>query len=384
MIHRYLRLPVHRLLSAACLLMMGSHVHSVEIPLEARSFTPVTGGGEIFEGTQLYVSSFNEDVFSASNPTDVVIIEDMTALMLDEKDEDIDSDDVYVFVANYSGYNTGTEETAETGSLVFEIPVEANRFGSGTVKGFYRKTGPWQRRQTDQEFLLDGITGTLSYESLKKSRDVDFVLNGTYEGEAFRITGTALSSVLSTEFLSMSSWQADEDSDFDFSFVNATLRRDGNTYTGFFNRSDTEEPNNWESLFAIYRVTDTNDSDGDGVPDLSDLGSDQILGVLAKHSIQTGSDSYWSNDLNTTVMVDAKQFWLFGENIGWFYLPDQNDATAIRVYLPDERLGWLTTNAEMSPSYIRESDGVEIRFDQVNGAIAFYDSELDAWFPLND
>ncbi|MEQ9824515.1 MAG: hypothetical protein ABQ298_09040 [Puniceicoccaceae bacterium] len=363
--------------------MMGSHVYSVEIPLEAQSFTPVTGGSEIFDGTQLYVSSFSEEVFSASNPTDVVIIEDMTALMLDEKDEDNDSDDVYVFVANYSGYNTSSEETAETGSLVFEIPVEENQFGSGTVKGFYRKTGPWQRRQTDQEFLLDGITGTLSYQSLKKSRDVDFVLNGTHEGEAFRITGTAISSVLSTEFLSMSSWQADEDSDFKFSFVNATLRRDGNTYTGFFNRSDTEEPNNWESLFAIYRVTDTNDSDGDGVPDLSDLGSDQILGVLSTHSIQTGSSSYWSNDLNTTVMVDAKQFWLFGENIGWFYLPDQNDATAIRVYLPDERLGWLTTHAEMSPSYIRESDGVEVRFDLLDGEIAFYDSELDAWFTLN-
>jgi len=380
MIYRQSRFPISHFLAFVSFVFLSSRAFSVEIPLEARSFTPVEGGGDIIDGTVLYVSSFSDLTYSASNASNVVIIEDMTSLTVDENDENDEDDNTNILVSNYTGYNTVTGEDQETGSLVFEVPSKSNTLFASSVKGFYRKTGPWKKRQTDQLFMFEGATGSLSYNSLEKARDVGIVINGTFDGANFTLFGDSTTTVLSSDYVSMGGWEADEGSTYDFSFISATLRRDGNSYTGFLRRGDVETPEDWESHYAVFRLFDTHDSDGDGVPDLSDLGSDQILGVLSTNSIDLGSDQFWSNDLNTTVSVDQKQFWLFGENLGWFYLPDQHDPYAIRIYIADERLGWLTTNAGMSPNYVRESDGVSIYFDRIDGKISFFDSKLEAWF----
>ncbi len=382
MIIRQSRLIISRLLAVTVSTLFCLRAFSVEIPLETRSFTPVEGGDSFVEEGNLYVSTFDDTAFAASNARDIVIIEDMSSLTFDTNDEDNDDDDTHIIAANYSGYNTVSGETTDAGTLVFEIPIEESAFYASNVRGFYRNAGPWIQRQDNQSFFFEGTSGTLSYQSLSKARDVDIVLNGAFEGESFTIVGESFVNVLTTDFISIPSWDAAEGSDYDFAFVSATLQRRDNEYIGFLKRNDTEDPTNWESLFAIFRLTDNNDSDGDGVPDLSDLGADQILGVLSTHSIDLGGNQYWSSDLNTTVSVDAKHFWVYGENIGWFYLPDQDDPHSIRVYIADQRLGWLTTNEEMSPYYLRESDNVLVYFDRVDGNVSFYDSALEAWFTV--
>ena len=355
---------------------------SVEIPLEVRSFSPVAGGDVIGAGVNFYVCSFDDLAFQGSNASDVIVIEDITSLTVDENDEDNADDDTYIFVSNYYGYNTVTGETQESASLLMEVPTEFDSFYAGSATGFYRKTGPWTTIANDQEFLFEGTQGTISYTSLSKSRDVEIRLNGSFAGSPFTLAGESTASVISTEYVSISGWDADESSDYPFSFVSATLKRDENTYRGFLRRSDLEDPTDWESLYGVFTVTDNNDSDGDGVPDFSDLGASEILGILSTHSIDLSNNQFWSEDLNTTLSVDVKNFWIYGENIGWFYVPDQQDPYAIRIYIPDERLGWLVTNKDLSPYYLRESDNVSIYFDRVDGKVSFYDTELDAWFTV--
>lgn len=355
---------------------------SVEIPLEVRSFSPVAGGDVLGDGVKFYVSSFDDLAYQASNSSDIIVIEDITSLTVDENDEDNVDDDTYIFISNYYGYNTVTGETQESASLLMEVPAAYDSFYAGDATGFYRKTGPWTRVANDQQFLLEGMQGTISYQSLSKARDVEIKLNGSFDGTPFTLSGESTANVVTTEFVNISGWDTDESSDYSFSFVPATVRRDNNTYRGFLRRSDLEEPTDWESSYGIFQITDNNDSDGDGVPDFSDLGAAQILGILSTHSIDLSNNQYWSEDLNTTLSVDVKNFWIYGENIGWFYVPDQQDPYAIRIYIPDERLGWLVTNKDLSPYYLRESDNVSIYFDRVDGKVSFYDTGLEAWFTV--
>jgi len=390
MMYRQSRFPFCQTLAIASFVFISSLVYSVELPLETRGFTPVAGGSDIIEGTALYVSSFDDLSFSASNSRDIVIIEDMTSLTVDDNNtEDDTDDDMSILISNYTGYNTVTGEEVETGSLLMEVPYAENSLYASSVKGFYRKSGPWVKRSTSQSFLLGDMTGTVSYTSLQKSREIDIVLNGTYQGTPLTLFGDTTSTVASTDYVTFGGWDADEGSTYEFSFISAALSRNGNIYTGFLRRGDESEddgdgePEDWEDRYAVFRVTDVNDSDGDGIPDLSDLGATEILGVLATNSIDLSNNQYWSDDLNTTISIDAKQFWIYGENIGWFYLPDQADPYAIRIYIPDERLQWLTTNADMSPYYLRESDNVPVFFNRVDGNISFYDTALQAWFTVS-
>ena len=178
MTYSHLRFPRKQLLLLLCCGLFVFRAFSVEIPLEVRSFTPVGGGTVIGEGIQLYVSSFDDLAYNASNPSDVVVIEDITSLTVDENDEDDEDDDTYIFVSNYYGYNTVTGEEAESASLLMEVPVTYNTFYAGGAKGFYRKTGPWQQMTSDQSFMFEGATGSLAYHSLSKARDVEVEING--------------------------------------------------------------------------------------------------------------------------------------------------------------------------------------------------------------
>lgn len=349
-----------------------------EIPLETKGFDPVQGGSSIAEGINLYVASFDEQTYSANNSTDIVIIDSVISLVIAENDED--DDDTYVFAAIYRGHHTESGTEQDVGRMLIETPYEYNNLHGNGAVGFFRKSGPWVKTIDSVPNPIADVTGTLTYKTLEKIRDVDIRFNAIYKGVPYMLAGSPSASVLASDNVTISSWSADEGSDLDFSFSAVGLVRTGNHYDGFIRRTDDEEPEEWTTRYALLRIIDINDSDADGIPDFSDLGSASALGMISTNSISTGNSQTWSDELNTMVTMDPGEFWLYGENLGWFYLSDQDDPSKSRLYIPDENLGWLWTDADLSPYYVRESDSAHIYFEVIDGQVWYYDYAAQSWF----
>lgn len=378
---RLIRFPILRLFVISFIAGFTiSKLLGVEVPLETRGFDPVEGGDSISEDVNLYVASFNDLAFTQNNASDIVIINSVSLLSYDEHDEDNDDDDTYIYISSYRGFNTESGTDQDKGRMLIEVPLDQNSLTASSGVGFIRKSGGWVKKGGGKENAIGNATGTLAYHSLLSEREVEIQVNGSYAGTSYSLGGNSTVQVFSNDVISIKAWSADEDSDQLFNFYATSLSRTDHSYEGFLRRIDDELPEEWQSQFALLRVTDTNDSDGDGVPDLSDLGVEQVLGIIATNSIDLGNGKVWSNDLNTTVSLDPYELWLYGENLGWFYLPDQADSSRIRIYIPDENLGWLSTNAGISPYYIRESDGGQIYFELIEGQVWYYDYNLETWF----
>ena len=353
---------------------------AVDLPLETRGFYPVEGGETIHEDIDLFVASFDDSTFSANNASDLVILGSVSTLAYLDNDEDDDEDDTLLYVAYYDGFQSASGTRLDEGRIMFETPYDFKGLTSAGAVGFIRKTGGWVKKGTVDESFVYRMTGTISYQSLQKKRDVSLEMQSDNDGVPFTIRGTSTSEVLSSDSVLVALWVASEDSDIHYSFNATSYSRNGNTYTGFTRRIDESLPDDWMSMYLLTRIVDVNDADGDGIPDLSDIGAEQVLGVLAANSVDVGNGQIWSNDLNTYVSLDPHELWLYGENLGWFYLPDQNDTGKIKLYIPDDNLGWLWTNADISPCYIRESDGGKIYFELVDGQVWYYDYTLESWF----
>ena len=352
---------------------------AVDLPLDTRPVVPVEGGDSIYEGLNLYATSFDDSAYSPSNPSDIVVFNSVILLTVDEKDEDNDDDDTLIYSAAYKGFNTATKTDQDLGRIFIEAPLDFPSISSSYCVGFLRKSGGWVEKTTATTPMLASVTGTLSYYSLQSTRDIDLAYQGVYEGEPFTVTSSSTATVTSEDMVTVATLTGSEASSKHITFNAVSFSRTGNTYLGFLRRLDDSLPDEWIEKYALARLIDVNDSDGDGIPDFSDLGSEQVLGIITSNSVVVGEGQVWSGDLNTNVSYDPHELWLYGENLGWFYLPDQDDPEKIHIYIPDDNLGWLWTNKDTSPCYIRESDGGLIYFELVDGQVWYYDYSTETW-----
>ncbi len=352
---------------------------------ETIGLTPVRGGDVIGETFSFYVTTFDELAYSNENAREYVVFDGLNLLTTDENDEDDEDDDTYVYTGEYHGYNTATQTVQDEGRLIIESSVDEVYIGGSYITGFIRTSGPWTKLGEDTSNLMANASGTITYTTLEKNRDADIVFNGIRGDSPFVLYGDTTLVVGSEDAVTLSSWTADVDSDYEFTIAAVYLARNettGNTYEGFIKRNDSEEPEDWTQRYGSIRVVDDNDVDGDGIPNLSDLGAEDVYGVLTTNSISISEGLIWSDDLNTYVYYNAKELWLYGANLGWFYLPDQDDPSKIRIFVPDEKLGWLCTNNEISPMYVRESDAGSVCFAQINGVVRYYDYTTGTWCDL--
>jgi hypothetical protein len=382
---RLKRFPFSLLIVWACFTaLMTFSAFSVEVPVETRGYIAVEGGNSIQSEIDVFIATFDEQAFSQSNNADIVLIEEMLQLTVEERDEDNVDDDTIVYSGKYQAMNLTSGEEFDSGRLALEIAADSPMDINTNVVGFFRRSGPWiQRNNPDGDGLLSDMEGTIEYTTLESTRDITIALQGVYNGSGFTINGETSLSVVNEDTATILRWQSDETDLYELTFSSSAMLREGNTYDGFLFRSDSKEPDFWQSRYALIRVVDTNDSDGDGVPDFSDLGSTSVLGVLQTNSISTGKDQVWSPDLNTTVFYSPDSLWLYGSNLGWFYLPSQDDPDQIRLYVPDARIGWIWTNQQISPVYVREADGGQLYFALVGESLYYYDYSTESWYSLD-
>jgi hypothetical protein len=364
------------LLGIACFTLALS---AREVPFETRGFVPVTGGERILPDYHLFVASFDPLAFAGNNASDLVIVRDIARFFIDDSGtEDDESDDANIYIAAYEGYNSATGTTQDAGVLMIQNPLEDSLLAEGGVVGFIRKSGPWAVAEEGVDTTIGNATGTISYTNLLSVRPVTMRLTGRIAGASYTISGDTNLQVLTTDSIQLQAWEASKGQSPAFSFGSMILTRDGTRYRGLMRRTDDEEPLSWKTRYAYMQVEDSNDVDGDGIPDLSDSGGETINRVIAIQGTSLGAGQYWSSVLDTIVHEDPAEMWMYGERIGWFFL-SLDDATegSARIFVADPNLGWLHTDKKIHPDFVRESDGATIVFACIDGK-AFYKNPVSS------
>jgi hypothetical protein len=366
------------LLGIACITLA---VSAREVPFETRGFVPVTGGERILPDYHLFVASFDELAFAGNNASDLVIVRDIARFFVDDAGtEEDDSDDSNVYIAAYQGFNSVTGVNQDSGVLMIQNPLEDNLLAQGGAVGFIRKTGPWAVGTETVDTTIGNASGTISYTNLLSVRPVTMKLTGRISGSPYTISGDTNLQVLTTDSVQLQAWEASSGQSPAFAFGSMILTREGTRYRGLLRRTDEEEPLGWKTRYAYMQVVDDNDVDGDGTPDLSDSGGETITRVIAIQGTSLGAGQYWSSVLETLVYEDPSEMWMYGERIGWFYLSvEDGDAGSARIFIADPNLGWLRTDKQIRPDFVRESDGATIVFSSIDGKAFYKDPVSGTW-----
>jgi hypothetical protein len=345
----------------------------VELPVETRAFVPVEGGSVIASGYVLSMASFDELAFGPNHSGDVVILKEMGRYTVVEGDEEDDTDDVNVFLCKYEGIHSGTHVIQDSGMLAIETPAEEKLLGASGVVGFFRKQGAWVRRPgAAVDTTIGNQRGKLRYSSLEAIRSVEMELDVKVAEAPVTISGSSTVQVVGTDLVQLAAWSALEGQVPAFQFSMVSLARKGDAYSGLIRRLDDEVPESWQSRYALMRVWDKNDSDGDGVPDLSEIGADAIAKVLEGKSL--GGEWFWSDTLDTMVRVDAVSGWWHADSMGWFLAAPGMAGDNTKFYVPDPRIGWVSrADASSGGLFCLDSDGTMVVFEALNGVPGYRD-----------
>lgn len=181
---------------------------------------------------------------------------------------------------NIAGYGTEYQIGYGTGSYTFTgsfSRAAGSHLGSYTV---YPSGGG----VVSGSFALGGSTGTVTYDT--GSRTLSIVGTG-YDGDSG--TGSTTYNIINQDTVVANGFQL-RDSTGDMTQVNTfTLTRSGNRYTANFTVADGANATSWvDYQWNHVRITDTNDTDGDGIPDLSDLVNAIPPSITSQPQNQTG------------------------------------------------------------------------------------------------
>lgn len=355
----------------SCLLIGGVSLWAGTASVRTHPFHRAEGIASEGMLSAFWVGSMSDLAFSPENRSDVVVLGNFAQVRLED-------DYTRYYVGQYFGFESPTREVQDRGAVVIKVDPKFAVVTGPQLVGFIRKKGPWIKSAEDKQEtgVLDALSGTLTYDSLQAERTVHYELSGQSGEDTTSIAGSGRMSVLSEDMISFDEWAADWQSP-DYKFAALTATREGAVYSGIFRRSDFEEPLDWFNRLAILEITDTNDSDGDGIPDLSDLGDSG----LKTQGYDMGNGYYWSEDLQTPILSQKTGVWDFSTDMGWIYLPEtQPDPELFWVYSPARGLGWLWTRSDLRPVFIRASDGASVKFrTDVDGVVRYLDGASGEW-----
>ncbi|MCX8154974.1 MAG: immunoglobulin domain-containing protein [Verrucomicrobiae bacterium] len=186
---------------------------------------------------------------------------------------DSDQDDLPDFIdirksASLTLSGTVRETQVGVGTMTASVSGAINR-SANSYRGSYSVTSS-EGVSVSGAFNSVGTLGTIRYNL--NNRTV-FISGVQFDG-ALTVSGTATYQIVNANQLTVSSFQMTNSTGRSVTVYGFTLSRRGNTYYGRFTMSDGNTATSWVDYeYNHLLIIDNNDTDGDGIPDLSDTTS---------------------------------------------------------------------------------------------------------------
>jgi len=180
--------------------------------------------------------------------------------------------------ASFSG--TGLEFLSGVGNGSFTVSGSLAR-SVGSYLGSYSVATSGGSIVTGT-FAISGITGTVTYDTATRNMSV----SGLSFGGSTSVTGTITYDVLDQNTIRINSFVVIYSGGSLSTVGSFNLARSGNKYFGKGALSDGNPSTAWVDFNMFHlTVTDTNDSDGDGIPDLSDPPAPPTINVQPTNQV---------------------------------------------------------------------------------------------------
>lgn len=144
--------------------------------------------------------------------------------------------------------------------------------------------------------LLNG-TGAINYS--RDSNSATFTLTEVFQGGTSRtLTGSTDFSVTNVNQVNFPQFNVMSDDGFSYTVLPFSVTRSGNRYVGSFQLADGSPETYWADYVDwVLEISDGNDSNGNGIPDLSDAvpapppGPSQPLNISTRGRVQGGDNA---------------------------------------------------------------------------------------------
>lgn len=295
-----------------------------------------------------------------------------------------DGEERTFFFTFFKGFSYGVQQPSEIGALVFDIPELPSGLGDGPVSGFVRRTGSVAAAPgSSLNGFYEGATGEIAYSGIRASRPAKITLD---TADAGQLSGETLITIFSPDEVELRRWRSDIYSFDDPSFRSTLLRRVDQLYYGALDRFDNPEALNWFDRRGILALVDTEDADGDGIPDFSDT---RVSPAPFFASMELGNHWYYAPWMRAAVLATSDSWYLTTAH-QWLYAPDAQQQ-GIWFYSPSNDLGWFWTREDLYPYlylhadqtfkyyHWQDRDGNRMVGD---GEAFLYDFEEEAWCPV--
>lgn len=333
------------------------------------------------------------DYTSDGAPTpDFILIEDLAPFEVVPPGADPALFSETFLFGTFNAYSDGVIATSEKGALVMNLPElptlpEVNSEDDDAQPVYF---GVIQRPgtvasapKTSLDAFYEDGTGEIEFETTSAEREASFTLNTSNDGQ---LTGTTALIVASSELVEVERFSTGI---YDLTapyFGRINLLREGILYSGLVERIDQPGDLEWYDRRGMISVEDTGDSDGDLIPDFSDLAT-TLTPAFA--NTELGNNWYYSSWMKSAVFP-TPQSWYLTTAHQWLYAPS-GQSQGVWFYSPQQNMKWFWTREDVYPYLYRADKDAFVYYHwedangdrQVSSGEAYlYDFQKEAWEPV--
>ncbi len=253
-----------------------------------------------------------------------------------------------VYASTYSGINAATGAIQDIGVLYLNMPESAS-LPEGTVSspivGVVQRAGAWSGYNPRTPITsLGGAVGPGAFEPVSGTMTLQL------QRGAELFSGMVRYSVPDANTLTLEPFTLVKDGPVSYPLSGATLIRDGLRFAGTVTNLSPGAA--YDSLLFAVELSGMADSDGDGIPDISD--SEFTPGLLTPD--QWNNTAYgwiygFTPKLGYSTFLGFVQLelpWIYHFRFGWLHhsasTPLGAGATLHWFYSPDPALGWIAVS----------------------------------------
>jgi hypothetical protein len=203
-------------------------------------------------------------------------------------------------------------------------------------------------------YLLN-LSGSVSYS--RATAVMNLSLSQTLpHGGSRTLSGTTFFNVINVNQVALQQFNVNSSDGYSYTVLATTLNRSGNTYTGNVQLADGLPDTYWPDYVNwVFEITDPNDSDGDGIPNLSD----QVQPTPTPTPIPTPTAATILDRAVIGLVANANNLYVTAENAGASPLiANRNDLGLWEQFqIQDQGNGYIAIKSLINGKFVSANTG---------------------------